>query len=160
MKKEISRIKINYLYDKERSLNKYCYNNAWYNGGGFAELIRKAQLGLKPTFDRYTPFDVGCDVDNIMESVKSNRAAFTDEELGHDYDTIWNNYFQQDKAQRYSYITWDNENVIAYVMNIEEFKEFAKAFTFFEKGTGKRHDRIRFKKESKKMLKWLNARAE
>ena len=99
-------------------------------------------------------------VDNIMESVKSNRAAFTDEELGHDYDTIWNNYFQQDKAQRYSYITWDNENVIAYVMNIEEFKEFAKAFTFFEKGTVKRHDRIRFKKESKKMLKWLNARAE
>lgn len=161
MKKVISRINIEYTYNENWKGNKYHYKNTtmeqqYFNGGDFAELIRKAQLNLTPEVDRTKAFNEGCDIEEYKESVKSARADFTGVYLGEDYETIWNNYFKQDKAERYSYITWDNENVIAYVMSTEEFKEFAREFTSLEKCT----KRIRFRTETKKMLKWLNARAE
>lgn len=75
-----------------------------------------------------------------------------------DFDSIWNLYETTTHSNVFAYITAD---FTVYEMNIDEFKCFVYTFCNLEKESAKNGGalKIRCRKESGKMLKWLADKA-
>ena len=155
MKKHVSNITLKDYYNAKGKGTKYGYAGEWYNGGDFAELIRKAQLGLTPTIDRELKFNEGSDIAEYSESVKSSRASLTDVVLGSDFETIIKRFFKEVASKRFAWVTWDSDVVTTYIMSPTEFEEFARNFANYEPSG----QRIRFRPTTRKMVRWLEERA-
>lgn len=71
-----------------------------------------------------------------------------------DFDGIWNLYASRVHSDTFAYITAD---FMAYEMNLDEFKRFVYAFGRLERESSKNGGavKIRLRKESSKMIKWL-----
>ena len=71
------------------------------------------------------------------------------------FDGIWNLYETRVHSDTFAYVTAD---FTVYEMNIEEFKRFVYAFCKLERESEKNGGalKIRCRKESGKMLRWLN----
>lgn len=74
------------------------------------------------------------------------------------FDSIWELYAAKKHSNEWCYMT---EDFTAYYMNLNEFKSFVYEFCGVEKESAKNGGayKIRCKAESKRMLKWLEARA-
>ena len=72
-----------------------------------------------------------------------------------DFDEIWNLFASRVHSKRFVYITQD---CMAYEMSLDEFKRFVYAFCRLERESEKNGGamKIRCRKESSKMLKWLD----
>jgi hypothetical protein len=72
------------------------------------------------------------------------------------FDGIWNVYADNTHSNEFVYVA---QNFIAYFMNLAEFKKFVYAFCRVERESEKNGGamKIRCRKESKKMIEWLNA---
>lgn len=74
-----------------------------------------------------------------------------------DFEAIWNLYMTNTHSNAWAYITTDYQ---VYMMNAIEFCEFVHTFCYMEKESAKNGGgmKIRCKKESKKMISWLENR--
>lgn len=105
------------------------------------------------------PYDKGSDLDVNDKHFSIKASAFTLMsgnlcEGINDFDGIWTLYASRTHSNTFVYITND---FIAYEMNIDEFKHFVYTFCRIEKESEKNGgtSKIRCKKESSKMIKWL-----
>ena len=70
------------------------------------------------------------------------------------FDGIWNLYASKTHSNTFAYVTAD---FTAYMMNVAEFKQFVYTFCHLERESEKNGGalKIRCRKESGKMLRWL-----
>ena len=104
-------------------------------------------------------YDKGSDLDAAGKHISIKASAFTLMsgalcEGIEDFDGIWNLYESRVHSDTFVYITAD---FTVYEMNIDEFKQFVYAFAHTERESEKNGGqvKIRLRKESGKMLKWL-----
>lgn len=106
-------------------------------------------------------YDKGSDLDAAGKHISIKASAFTlmsgalCEGL-EDFDSIWNLYESRVHSDTFAYVTAD---FTVYEMNIAEFKKFVYMFAHTERESEKNGGqvKIRLRKESAKMLKWLTA---
>ena len=104
-------------------------------------------------------YDKGSDLDANGKHISIKASAFTlmagclCEGLTA-FDDIWNLYASRVHSDTFAYITAD---FTVYEMNLSEFKRFVYAFARTERESEKNGGqmKIRLRKESGKMLKWL-----
>ena len=107
-------------------------------------------------------YDVADDVthNGIGYSVKSNHFSLASANLikGETMTEKLNYYFETVHSTKAVYVTKDN---IAYIMNMNEFREMLEAFGTLERESNKNGGglKVRCKAESKKMRDWLAERA-
>lgn len=92
-------------------------------------------------------------------SIKSNAFTLMSGNLCNgltNFDDIWNLYESKTHSNTFAYITLD---FTVFEMTLKEFKSFVYSFCSLEKESSKNGGamKIRCKKESKKMIRWLNA---
>lgn len=108
------------------------------------------------------PYDRGSDVNAGPRHISIKSSGFTLMsgslcEGRQSFDAIWELYASKVVSNEWTYITKSGE---AFEMNFDEFKSFVYEFCTTEKESEKNGGamKIRCRKESKKMLKWLDAR--
>ena len=104
-------------------------------------------------------YDKGSDLDVNEKHISIKASAFTLMAGGlcegrDTFDGIWNLYAERVHSNCFAYITAD---FTVYEMNLDEFKEFVYKFAHTERESEKNGGalKIRLRKESGKMLKWL-----
>lgn len=106
------------------------------------------------------PFDMDSDIPEYGMSVKANRFTLASAKVltGDTWEEMINNFFQMTASKVFAYVT---KEMVAYMMNADEFREFLLLFTFLDKESTKNGGgyKVRAKEESKKMLAWLMANA-
>ena len=109
------------------------------------------------------PYDKGSDLDAAGKHISIKASAFTlmSGSLceGRDtFDGIWELYAERVHSDTFAYVTAD---FTVYEMNIDEFKCFVYTFAHTERESEKNGGalKIRLRKESGKMLKWLADKA-
>ena len=110
------------------------------------------------------PYDKGSDLDTADGkhiSIKASAFTLMSGSLceGRDtFDGIWNLYAERVHSDTFAYVTAD---FTVYEMNIDEFKCFVYTFAHTERESEKNGGqlKIRLRKESGKMLKWLADKA-
>lgn len=129
------------------------------NNGQHAEQMLAYTLTgeLRKAYD--LRFDVASDIPEYHMSVKSDHATLVSGShmVGDTFASQLKEYFERTASTSFAYVT--NEGV-AYIMNAREFEQFIVAFGSWEKESEKNGGghKIRIKHESKKMLRWLNAK--
>lgn len=105
------------------------------------------------------PYDKASDLDAAGKHISIKASAFTLMsgnlcEGIEDFDGIWNLYESRVHSDTFAYVTADMR---VYEMNIREFKLFVYTFCKTERESEKNGGamKIRCRKESGKMLKWL-----
>lgn len=104
-------------------------------------------------------YDKGSDLDAGSKHISIKASAFTlmagclCEGLT-SFDAIWNLYASKVHSNTFAYVTAD---FTVYEMNLDEFKKFVYAFAHTERESEKNGGqvKIRLRKESGKMLRWL-----
>ena len=142
-----------YTYDPTHARAHYNINGKYANRGEFCESVAKFHRGLEYVSNPATSYDEGSDIESLNASVKSSGASLAC--VYGDFDSILRTYFANVHSTLWIYITIIDENVIEYHMNKEEFKNFVIEFGTLAKESGSDLTKIRFKKESQKMLKWF-----
>ena len=104
-------------------------------------------------------YDKGSDLDAGGKHISIKSSAFTLMSgnlcKGRDtFDGIWNLYAERVHSDTFAYVTLD---FTVYEMNLDEFKRFVYAFGYVERESAKNGGamKIRLRKESGKMLRWL-----
>ena len=105
--------------------------------------------------------DSDCVAGNMRISVKSSAFTLMAGSLCEgltDFDSIWNLYESKTHSNAFAYVTAD---FTMYMMNLSEFKQFVYRFCRLERESEKNGGamKIRCRKESGKMLKWLAEQA-
>lgn len=118
-----------------------------------------ALMGVTRTKHDSKAYDKDSDVvaGNMRISVKSSAFTLMAGSLCEgltSFDSIWNLYESKTHSNTFAYVTAD---FIAYMMNLDEFKQFVYNFCHLERESEKNGGamKIRCRKESGKMLKWL-----
>lgn len=129
------------------------------NEGDAREWSFCAYMGQERTIHDSKAYDKDsdCCVGDMHYSVKSSAFSLMSGSLCEgltDFDDIWNLYERKTHSNRVVYI---DANYTAYIMDLSEFKRFVYAFCKLEKESEKNGGamKIRCRKESGKMLKWL-----
>lgn len=109
------------------------------------------------------PYDKASDLDANGKHISIKASAFTLMSGSlcngiEDFDGIWNLYESHVHSDTFAYITAD---FTVYEMNLGEFKQFVYTFARTERESEKNGGamKIRLRKESGKMLKWLADKA-
>ncbi len=101
-----------------------------------------------------TTYNVDSDIPELHESVKSSKATLVNMVLGEDLESTLDFYFSHTASKVHSWVCMVDEEIITYIMDNTEFREFTESFGWYDK------DRkvVRFKAESTKMIKWFEGR--
>lgn len=139
-------------------LNAINYNNS----GICAEFAYATICGVSNHKFDHISYNRGSDVNAGHRHISVKSSGFTLMsgslcEGNTTFDGIWNLYASKVASNEWAYITKDGR---AFEMNLNEFKNFVYSFCGLEKESAKNGGfyKIRCKKESKKMLQWLEAR--
>ena len=130
------------------------------NAGIAREWALCAYYKLTRTAHDSLAYDKGSDLDTADGkhiSIKASAFTLMSGTLceGRDtFDGIWNLYAERVHSDTFAYVT---ANFTVYEMNLAEFKEFVYKFAHTERESEKNGGalKIRLRKESGKMLKWL-----
>lgn len=155
MKKEIHNIPISYTFDPNHKGAPYTINgDKWLNAGQLKQILRIACLFGKITGPDKVPYNVDSDIPELHESIKSSKATLVNMILGEDFESTLNTYFATTASTSHSWVMIIDEQIVTYIMNLNEFREFTEHFGWYDK------DRkvIRYKAESTKMIKWFESR--
>lgn len=156
MRKETAKIPVSFTFDPAHKGAPYTIDGAhWMNAGQFKQIARVASLFGRIDKPDNVPFNVGSDIPENKESVKSSKATLVNAVLADNFTDTLSVYFSHVASTSFSWVTIRDDEIITYVMNAAEFKAFCEAFAMFDKN----RKVIRFKTESIKMLAWLEARA-
>lgn len=133
------------------------------NNGIRREWAVCAYEGIKRVSHDHSSYDKDSDVNvgNRHISVKSSKFSLMSGSLCEgktEFDAIWELYSTKAHSNEWCYMT---ESYIAYFMNKEEFKQFVYEFCSITKESQKNggYTKIQCRKETKKMIEWLEARA-
>ena len=158
MKTTTTTIRGLYKYCEGYKFNKWLINGKYYNEGESAEVLYKTVNGYAIGCDRRTPFDLGSDVNETGESLKTFRSRLTDERLGSNKAEVIKAFFERVASKWFTFVALDRESdtLTAYKMNANEFREFINEFGAYEKSTG----RVRFRNiKRSNYIEWLKERA-
>lgn len=161
MKKIEYRIEIPFTYDASHKGAPYSLDGGLThkNNGEFCESNAKYHRGLDYKVNPATTFDKGSDIESLNASVKSSGASLACV-YGMDKETILDEYFTRVHSTLWIYmVNIENETMIEYHMNAKEFRTFLNEWSGLavESGKEKRY-KVRIKKTSGKMIKWLEER--
>lgn len=133
------------------------------NAGDAREWAVCSIMGAPRTKHDSKAYDKDSDVvvGAIRASVKSSAFTLMSGNLCEgltEFTAIWNLYERKTHSNTFVYVT---ENFTAYIMNITEFKEFVFTFCRTERESEKNGGamKIRCRKESAKMIRWLADKA-
>lgn len=160
MKKIEYKIEISFIYDGHKGAPYSLDGGLTHkNGGEFTESVMKCHRGLDYMVNPTTSFDTGSDIEELNASVKSSGASLACI-YGTDKDAIINEYFSRVHSTLWIYgVNIDNESMIEYHMNADEFRTFLNEWSGLAKESGgKNLYKVRIKKTSGKMIKWLEER--
>lgn len=138
-------------------------NSTSRNNGIRAQRAFAHYCGIEQHAHDAIRYDIGSDIEIAGHgySVKSSGATLMAGMLcegRESFESIWELYAERVHSDRFVYVTnaWT-----AYVMNLSEFSEFVHAFGRCERESSKNGGavKIRFRKESSKMVAWLKDRA-
>lgn len=133
----------------------------YFNNGNRLEAVVNEWAGYGFDFDtEHVPFDMGSDIEELNASVKSSGASLACL-YGPDKDEIIREYFARVYSTMWIYVAEVDSEFWLYQMNAEEFKTMLEEFGGLtrESGTEIRY-KLRLKKTSSKMVKWLEERVE
>ena len=129
------------------------------NAGIAREWALCAHYMVERTAHDHAAYDKASDLDAAGKHISIKASAFTLMsgslcEGIEDFDGIWNLYAKRVHSDTFAYVTAD---FTVYEMNLAEFKRFVYAFARVERESSKNGGamKIRLRKESSKMLKWL-----
>ena len=155
MIKNVSRIPFAYKYDPDHKGAPYTLDGEHYmNAGQFKQIARVASLFGRIERPDHVRYDVDSDIPELHESVKSSKATLVNMVLGDDLQSTLEFYFAHTASKSHSWVTMVDEELVTYIMDNAEFKEFTETFGWYD------NDRkvVRYKAESGKMIKWLEER--
>lgn len=155
------KIEIPFTYDASHRGAPYSLDGGktHKNGGEFAESCIKHHRGLDYMVNPSTTFDTGSDIEELNASVKSSGASLASL-YGTSKEEILNEYFARVHSTLWIYgVNLDNETMVEYHMNADEFRAFLNEWAGLAVESGKvRRYKVRLKKTSGKMIKWLEER--
>lgn len=146
-----------YTYDPDHRGAHYIIGEKFKNHGEFCESVAKFHRGLEYLVNPTTPYDVGSDIEEISASVKSSSATLADV-FGNSFESIVNTYFANVHSKLFIYMVDIGEQITEYHMNAKEFREFVENWAVLAVDSGTHLTKVRFKKTSGKMIKWLEER--
>lgn len=104
-------------------------------------------------------YDKGSDIPEYDMSVKSSGFSLMSARLceSEDFEEIISQYMTNTASTCVAYVA---QNMVAYVMNMEQFNEFLHQFCYLDRESTKNGGGVKVKmlRESKKVLTWLNER--
>lgn len=141
-------------------MTTYTINRIDHRNAGIArEWALCAYYKVERTAHDAQPYDKASDLDAAGKHISIKASAFTLMsgtlcEGIEDFDGIWNLYESRVHSDTFAYITAD---FTVYEMSLNEFKSFVYAFAHTERESEKNGGamKIRLRKESGKMLRWL-----
>ena len=156
MKKETHSIPFAFTFDPAHKGAPYTLDGGshWMNAGQFKQIARVAALFGRVEKPDHVPYNVDSDIPELHESVKSSKATLVNMVLGEDLESTLDFYFSHTASKVHSWVCMVDEEIITYIMDNTEFREFTESFGWYDK------DRkvVRFKAESTKMIKWFEGR--
>ena len=133
------------------------------NEGDAREWSVASFMGVERTKHDSKAYDRDSDVNagGLHISVKSSAFSLMSGALCEglsDFDSIWNLYASKTHSNSFAYVTAE---YVMYLMNLDEFKQFVYAFCKLERESEKNGGalKIRCRKESAKMVRWLEEKA-
>lgn len=161
MKKIEYKITIPFIYNASHKGAPYSLDGGLThkNNGEFCESSAKHHRGLDYMVNPSTTFDKGSDIEELNASVKSSGASLASL-YGTSKEEILNEYFARVHSTLWIFmVNLDNETMVEYHMNADEFRTFVNEWAGLAVESGKvRRYKVRFKKTSGKMIKWLEER--
>lgn len=156
MTKTVTKITLEYQIDLiNHKRAPYTIDGVHYmNGGELAEALDKSRLGYEPIKDANVKWCDGSDINDLKVSCKSYRFSLTSERLGNDYETVKNEYFKRVHSILWHYIIIDNDYLIVYEMDRNEFENYIDNFHIFENGIIRG---VRNKKDINNMIEWFES---
>lgn len=150
---------MNYIFDNERRGSKYSMDNgnSFKNHGEFLESVAKFHRGLEYLVNPATSYDTGSDIEEMNASVKSSNASLACI-YGNTKEQIIEEYFKNVHSTLWIYMVDMGEQITEYHMNAKEFKEFLNEWATTAVESGTHLTKVRIKKTSGKMVKWLEER--
>lgn len=154
-------------YTRNDSLknSKYFINgeSARRNRGELLESIAKWHRGEYCTTNPATSWDKGSDIESIHASVKSSESSLGRNIGGYNATGAQkiSIYFKGVASKVFIWMTIDEDTqmVTEYQMNKSEFGRFIRSYTRYCNASNHKEINIRFKKETKEMLRFLEAMA-
>lgn len=134
-------------------------NRTYSNFGTHAEQALAYTLtGEIRKHDR-VPYDKDSDIPEYHMSVKSSGFSLMSGNLceSEDFEEIINQYMTRVASKCVAYVS---QAMVAYVMNMVEFNEFLHKFCGLERESSKNggHAKVKMRKESQKVIRWLEER--
>jgi len=150
---------MSYIYDGDRRGSKYSMDGGetWKNHGEWCESVAKFHRGLEYLVNPATSYDTGSDIEEMSASVKSSNASLACI-YGNTKEQIIEEYFENVHSILWLFVVNVDEEIIEYHMNAEEFREFLGEWATTATESGSHLTKVRIKKVSGKMLRWLEAR--
>ena len=162
MKKSVFVSRTSVHFDPTHKGAPYSVDSAhFFNFGNYAEAVVNEWAGYGFGFDTYAvPFDKGSDIEELNASVKSSGASLACL-YGSDKADIIREYFARVHSTMWIYVVEVDSEFWLYQMNAEEFKTMLEEFSGLTRESGKEiRYKLRLKKTSSKMVKWLEERVE
>ena len=151
MKKEIQKNKLQVYFVPEHKGAPYTLDNKRYmNAGQYKQMARIYALFNRIEYPDKVPYNMGSDIPELFESVKSHKATLTSVKLGTTKNEILEGFFKTVASKQFSWVRIIDDEIITYIMTATEFREFCELFGEFEQG----RNRVYFR-EKKAMITWL-----
>lgn len=107
----------------------------------------------------HVPFHMGSDIPEFNMSVKSSGFTLASGKInmGETMDEKLADFFGRVHSDKFAYVT---VSMVAYIMDRNEFEQFLRTFGYMDRDSQKNGGllKVKCRKESKKMLKWFEAR--
>lgn len=153
MKKEIHKNRLQVYYVPERKGAQYTLDfKHFMNAGQYKQMARIYALFNKIERPDKVPYNMGSDIPELLESVKSHKATLTSVKLGTTKKEILEKFFNTVASKQFSWVRIIDDEIITYIMTAMEFQEFCELFGEFEA----ERQVIRFR-EKKAMITWLES---
>lgn len=144
-----------YTYDPAHRGAHYFFGEAYKNHGEFLESVAKFHRGYDYLVNPNGSYDTSSDIEQMNASVKSSNASLA-RVYGNSYEQIKEIYFANVHSTLWIFINDMGETITEYHMNAEEFAEFLDNWHEMAVESGSHLTKIRIRKVSAKMLKWLD----
>ena len=150
-----------YIFNNEKKGSKYSVDGGqtFKNHGEYMESVAKYHRGLDYLVNPATSFDKGSDIESLRASVKSSNASLASV-YGFSFDNIIKEYFTRVHSTLWIFMIDIEDKIIEYHMNKIEFEKFLYEWATLAIESGSHLTKIRIKKVSGKMIKWLEENVE
>lgn len=150
---------MDYIFISERKGAKYSMDGGktFKNHGEWCESVAKFHRGLEYLVNPQTSYDTGSDIEEMNASVKSSNASLA-RLYGNTKEQIIDEYFKNVHSTLWIFVVNFDEQIVEYHMNAKEFRIFLNEWATTAVESKTHFTKVRIKKTSGKMIKWLEER--